>query len=166
MTLHFIRKKFGTAFNRAFLSTFAIACIVIFYSIYPYLFWSFLSIFFSIILFIFILSGIIAVTGFEGVTIDLKKKNIVYFSQILGFKIGKKSIPLELGSKAYVLIFDINYTDNVSPLSATSSFYEVSIIDSFFEKHQVLETIDYTYAKQCAYKLSKFLNLELRDNSE
>ena len=99
-------------------------------------------------------------------SIDLKKNNIVYFSQILGFNIGKKSIELELGKEAYVLIFDINYIDNVSPLSATSSFYEVSIIDNFFEKHEILETSDYKYAQQCAFKLSKFLNLELRNNSK
>lgn len=171
MTEFYIRKRFGNYFSRA--TTLPLLILVGAFLIYLLkdlkvnlkddLQFILLQLYFVIIVFFLFLGLIISLIGFEGVIVDFKLKEIHYFSQILGFRFGKKIVMLDLNQNSYVLIFTTKYIDDITPLNASDSFYEVSVIDENLIKHQIIETSDYNEAKLEAYKLSKFLAIELKD---
>lgn len=171
MTLFFVRKRFGNYYNRA--SSIPVTILLIVLLVYFLNWFEFdfidnlgigLMIFFIILIGgILILGGVILITGYEGVVVDIKSREIEYFKQVLGFNIGKNKFNIELSKESYILIFNIKYRDDVTPLNTSDSFYEVSIVDANYEKLQILETTSYKEARESAYKLSKFLEIELKD---
>lgn len=171
MTLFFVRKRFGNYFGRA--SSIPVTILLIVFLVY-FLKWiefdfidnlglSLMNIYILLMFILFILGGVILITGYEGVVVDIKSREIEYFKQVLGFNIGKNKFNIELSEESYILIFNTKYTDFDTPLNTSDSFYEVSIVDANCEKLQILETTSYKEARESAYKLSKFLEIELKD---
>ena len=97
---------------------------------------------------IILYSTLVVLFGYQAIEINYDKKSWVVYTKLIGLKEGLRSYSAE--NLQYILLSEISYRDNVTPLNADDVYYIVYIIFDGDRKQAVIETSSRAEAEERA----------------
>lgn len=107
---------------------------------------------------IILYSTLVVLFGYEAIEINFEQKSWVVYTKLIGLKQDFKSNSAE--SLQYVLLSEIAYRDDVTPLNANDVFYIVYIIFDGDRKQALIETSSRSEAEERGEEVARLWAIE------
>lgn len=107
---------------------------------------------------IILYSTFVVLFGYEAIEINFEQKSWVVYTKLIGLKQDFKSNSAE--NLQYVLLSEIAYRDDVTPLNADDVFYIVYIIFDGDRKQAVIETSSRSEAEERGKEVARLWAIE------